>query len=287
MPTALINGVNLYYEVHGEGFPLIWSHEFAGDCRSWKPQIKFFARRYRVIVYNARGYPPSDVPSDLDSYSQEKAVEDLIGLLQHLDIGQAHIGGLSMGGNVALNFGLTYPQMARSLIVAGTGTGSTDPELFRNRLDEFARCLETEGMAGLADYTRGPQRVQLLRKHPKGWQEFADYFSEHSSVGSALTFRGIQGRRPPIFALGKKLGSLDVPTLIMVGDEDDPCIEPSIFMKRCISRSGLVIFPQAGHTINLEDPDLFNRTVLEFLTAVETGKWAKRDSGSTSGALVS
>ncbi len=286
MSKALINGVNLYYEVHGEGFPLIWSHEFAGDCRSWEPQVRFFTRRYQVIVYNARGYPPSDVPTDLDSYSQEHAVEDLRGLLQHLGIGKAHIGGLSMGGSTALNFGMTYPHMARSLIVAGTGTGSSDPELFRKRLEEFARRLEVEGMAGLGDYTRGPHRIQLLRKDPKGWREFADYFSEHSGVGSALTFRGIQGRRPPIFELEEKLRALDVPTLIMVGDEDDPCIEPSIFMKRCISRSGLVVFPQAGHTINLEDPDLFNRTVLDFLTAVETGKWAKRDLGTASGALV-
>ncbi|MCH7911962.1 MAG: alpha/beta hydrolase [Deltaproteobacteria bacterium] len=286
MSNALINGVNLYYEVHGEGFPLIWSHEFAGDCRSWESQVRFFTRRYQVIVYNARGYPPSDVPTDLDSYSQEHAVEDLRGLLHHLGIGQAHIGGLSMGGSTALNFGLTYPHMARSLIVAGTGTGSSDPELFRKRLEEFARRLEVEGMAGLADYTRGPQRIQLLRKDPKGWREFADYFSQHSGVGSALTFRGIQGRRPPIFELEEKFRALDVPTLIMVGDEDDPCIEPSFFMKRCISRSGLVVFPQAGHTINLEDPDQFNRTVLDFLTAVETGKWAKRDPGAASGALV-
>ncbi len=286
MSKALINGVNLHDEVHGEGFPLIWSHEFAGDCRSWEPQVRFFTRRYQVIVYNARGYPLSDVPTDLDSYSQEHAVEDLHGLLQHLGIERAHIGGLSMGGSTALNFGMTYPHMARSLIVAGTGTGSSDPELFRKRLEEFARRLEVEGMAGMTDYTRGPHRVQLLRKDPKGWREFADYFSQHSGVGSALTFRGIQGRRPSIFDLGEKLRALDVPTLIMVGDEDDPCIEPSVFMKRCISRSGLVVFPQAGHTINLEDPDLFNRTVLDFLTAVETDKWAKRDPGAASGSLV-
>ncbi len=282
MSKALINGVNLYYEVYGEGFPLIWSHEFAGDCRSWEPQVRFFTRRYQVIVYNARGYPPSDVPTDLDSYSQKHSVEDLRGLLQHLGIGHAHIGGLSMGGSTVLNFGLTYPHMARSLIVAGTGTGSSDPAIFRKRLEEFARRLEAEGMAGLADYARGPQRIQLLRKDPKGWREFADYFSEHSGVGSALTFRGIQGRRPPIFDLEEKLRALDVPTLILVGDEDDPCIEPSFFMKRCISRSGLVVLPQAGHTINLEDPDLYNRTVLDFLTAVEMGKWAKRDPGSAS-----
>ena len=286
MPRSLINGVNLYYEVHGEGFPLVWSHEFAGDYRSWEPQVRFFSRRYRVITYNARGYPPSDVPGEVDSYSQEHAVEDLRGLLDHLGIEQAHVGGLSMGGNVALNFGLAYPHMAKSLIVAGAGTGSADPETFRRRLDALAQRMETGGMEAMSDYTRGPARVQLLRKDTKGWQEFADQFSQHSNIGSAMTFRGVQGRRPPIFDLESRLRALEVPTLIMVGDEDDPCVEPGVFMKRCIPSSGLVMFPQAGHAINLEDPDLFNRAVLDFLTAVESGKWAKRDPGVAAGSLT-
>lgn len=279
MAEVQIDGVKLYYEEYGNGFPLIWSHEFAGDYRSWRPQVRFFSRRYRVITYNARGYPPSDVPVDLEAYSQEQAVEDLHGIMEYLGINQAHIGGLSMGGNVALNFGLKYPHMARSLIVAATGTGSTDPESFRQQVEELAQRLEAEGMSAMSDYVRGPARVQLLRKDPKGWKEFTDQLWQHSSIGSAQTFRGIQGRRPPIFDLVPELRALDVPTLIMVGDEDDRCVEPSIAMKRCIRRSGLVVFPQSGHAINLEEPDLFNRIVLDFLTAVEAGKWAERDTG--------
>ena len=286
MPKALINGVNIYYEDHGEGFPLVWSHEFAGDYRSWEPQVRFFTRRYRVITYSARGYYPSDVPDSLEAYSQEHSVEDLRALLEYLGIEQAHVGGLSMGGNVALNFGLTHPSMARSLIVAGTGTGSTDADSFRKRINEFAQRMETEGMAAISDYTRGPARVQLLRKDPKGWQEFANQFAEHSNIGSAMTFRGVQGARPPIFDLESRLRTLHVPTLIMIGDEDEPCIEPAIFMKRCIPTSGLVVLPQAGHAINLEDPDLFNRTVLDFLTAVEREKWAMREAGLAAGSLT-
>ncbi len=272
---ALINGINLYYEIHGKGFPLIWSHEFAGDYRSWGSQVEFFRQRYRVITYNARGYPPSDVPTDLESYSQEHAVEDLCGLMKHLDIEQAHIGGLSMGGSVALNFGLKYPLMAKSLIVAGAGSGSTDVESFKRRAEEIAHRIETEGMSNLSDLTRGPNRIQLLRKNPSEWQKFADQLFQHSKVGSALTFRGVQGRRPSIFDLEPQLRSLNVPTLLMVGDEDDPCIEPNLLMKRCIPASGLVMFPQSGHAINLEEPYLFNRVVLDFLTAVETGKWVE------------
>jgi pimeloyl-ACP methyl ester carboxylesterase len=286
MPIARIDGVNIYYETHGDGAPLVLSHEFAGDYRSWEPQVRFFARRYRVITYNARGYPPSDVPASPDAYTQEREVEDLRGLLDHLDIGTAHVGGLSMGGNVALNFGLAHPERATSLIVAGAGTGSDGPVSFRQRVNELADQMDAGGMEAMADYTRGPARVQLLRKDPRGWQEFADQFAGHSATGSALTFRGVQGRRPPIFDLEAQLRALTVPTLIVFGDEDDPCIQPGIFMKRCIPRSGLAVFPQSGHAINLEEPDLFNRTVLDFLTAVDMGKWAETDPGAGSGSLV-
>ncbi len=287
MPKAKVNGANIYYEVTGEGFPLLWSHEFAGDYRAWEPQVRFFSRRYKVITYNARGYPPSDVPADPQAYSQDIAVDDLRGLLEHLGIRQAHVGGLSMGGNVALNFGLKHPQMARSLIVAGTGSGSVDPEVFRQRVEERAYLMESKGMRGaMDDYGRGPTRVQLLRKDPRGFEEFARNFFEHSSIGSAMMFRRVMKTRPPIFELEDGLKALDVPTLIIVGDEDEPCIEPALFMKRHIPRSGLVFFSQSGHAINLEEPELFNRTVLDFLTAVESGKWARREAGMQSGALV-
>ena len=286
MPMAQVNGVALYYEEHGRGFPLVWSHEFAGDYRSWEPQVRFFSRRYRVITYNARGYPPSDVPQEPGAYSQEQAVEDLRGLLDHLGIVQAYVGGLSMGGSVALHFGLRYPGRARALIVAGAGSGSDDPEGFRDRVNEMARRLETDGMAGMERYPHGPQRIQFLRKDPLGWRRFVEGFMEHSPIGSALTFRGFQAGRAPIYESAERLRTLDVPTLILTGDEDDPCLGPAVFMKRHIPRSGLAVFPRTGHTINLEEPDLFNRTVLDFLTAVEAGRWPPREQGDLEGALV-
>ena len=279
MPKAAVNGIQLYYESTGEGFPLVLAHEFAGDFRSWEPQARYFSRRYRVITYNARGYPPSDVPADEAAYSQETHVEDLRGLLEHLDIERAHICGLSMGGTLALNFGLTYPDMAQSLIIAAAGSGSTDVDAWRENVAENSRGMEERGMAFMKDYSQGEARVQLRRKDPRGYREFADQFLSHSSLGSALTFRGVQGKRPPVFALEDEMRAMTVPTLIMLGDEDDPCIEASIFMKRCIPASGLVMFPQSGHAINLEEPDLFNRSLEDFLTAVELGKWATRGEG--------
>ena len=287
MPLATINGVNLYYQVIGQGYPLVWSHEFAGAYESWDPQVKFFSRRYQVITYNARGYPPSDVPSDLSAYTQERSVEDLYGLLRYLGIGQAYIGGLSMGGNVALNFGFAHPEMAGALIVAGTGSGSTDHERFQREVTETALRMESEGMDAMAEvYARGPSRLQFLRKDPRGWEEFKRGLAAHSALGSAHTFRGVQLRRPTIFELEDNLRSLEVPTLIIVGDEDEPCIDPAVFMKRRIPRSGLVVFPKSGHTINLEEPDLFNRSVLDFLTAVEGDRWARRDTVPEAGTLL-
>jgi pimeloyl-ACP methyl ester carboxylesterase len=133
--------------------------------------------------------------------------------------------------------------------------------------------LEKEGIQVFADlFSLGPTRVQLKRKDPRGWQEFREQLVEHSALGSAFIFRGVQLQRPPIFELETRLKQLQVPTLLMIGDEDEACIEPTIFMKRHILRAGLMVFPYSGHAINLEEPDLFNRAVLDFLTAVEAGK---------------
>ena len=276
MPTFAVDGVNLHYEVEGSGYPLLFSHEFAGDIRSWEPQVNFFARRYQVITWCARGYPPSDVPDDPAAYSQERAVADAHALLAHLGIGQAHIAGLSMGASLSLNFAIAHPEMCRSVVVAATGTGSDDRESFRQAWQENSEQLLTGDMAGFAEsYANGPQRVQFRRKDPAGWAKFFAQLAEHSPLGSGLTMRGVQMRRAAIYELEEQLRGLQVPTLLLVGDEDEPCLNPTLFMKRHIPNSGLAMFPQSGHTINLEEPALFNRTVLDFLTAVEANRWGQ------------
>ncbi len=278
MPYVSVDGVKLYYEVTGEGYPLVWAHEFAGDYRSWESQVRFFARRYQVITYNARGYPPSDVPEDVSAYTQEQAVEDLRALLAHLGVQQGHIGGLSMGGSLALHFGLTHPEMCRSLIVAAAGSGSVNSEAWKAEAEANAKRFESEGMNVVADdYATGPARIQFQRKDPMGWQEFRDALAEHSSIGAANTFRGVQIKRPSIFDLKERMNRLTVPTLIMIGDEDEPCVDAAVFMKRNIPTAGLSVLPQSGHTINLEEPDLYNRVVLDFLTAVEAGRWSAHE----------
>ncbi len=115
MPHAAADdGVRLYYEEAGSGAPIVFVHEFAGDHRSWEPQMRFFSRRYRCIAFNARGYPPSDVPPDVERFSQARARDDIVAILDHLGIDRAHIVGLSMGGFATLHVGLAYPQRARS-----------------------------------------------------------------------------------------------------------------------------------------------------------------------------
>ena len=278
MPKFSVNGVEIYYEVHGEGFPFLWSHEFAGDYSSWEPQVNFFSRRYQVITYSARGYLPSDIPHTPTDYSQEQSVEDVRTLMERLNIEQAYIGGLSMGGNVALNFALTYPAMAKAIIVASAGSGSDNPEQFREEGEQLAVRLLRDGMAPVAnDYARGPARVQFLRKDPMGWHKFHQGLAAHEAAGSALTYRGVQMKRPPIYDLEDQMKQIQVPTLVMIGDEDDACVNPAIFMKRVIPRCGLVVFPKSGHAINLEEPALFNQTVLDFLIEVENGGWGERE----------
>jgi pimeloyl-ACP methyl ester carboxylesterase len=289
MPKAPVNGVNLYYEVTGSGYPLLLVHEFAGDYHSWEPQVRYFARRYQVITFNARGYPPSDVPEDVEAYSQEQAAEDIVGLLRHLNIPQAHLIGLSMGGYAVLHAGLRQPSRARSLVVAGCGYGSvsSDRERFQQDSGQIAARLRREGMPAVAEvYARGPTRVQFADKDPRGWHEFATQLAEHSAIGAALTLLGVQGRRPSVYALEEQLRQLRVPTLIVTGDEDEPCLEPGLFMKRVIPSAGLVVMPKCGHTINIEEPDAFNRIVSDFLAAVEAGKWGVRNPASLSASAI-
>ena len=160
MPHARVGGVSLFYEEAGQGLPLLFVHEFAGDHRSWEPQVRFFSRRYRAIAYNARGYPPSDVPKDVAAYSQERAADDILGVLDHLGIAKAHVCGLSMGGYATLHFGLRHPGRALSLVVAGAGYGSVAAERdrFKQDSESTVRRFEAEGMAKSRACTRAGRR---------------------------------------------------------------------------------------------------------------------------------
>jgi pimeloyl-ACP methyl ester carboxylesterase len=283
------DGVKLYYEETGKGISIVFIHEFAGDYRSWESQVRYFARYYRCITFNARGYPPSDVPSDGEKYSQDRARDDIRAVLDALKIDKAHIVGLSMGGFATLHFGFTYPQRARSLVIAGCGYGAEPSKRaqFAEEAEASAKRFEELTMAKAAEgYALGPTRVQHQNRDPRGWREFADQFAEHSTEGAALTMRGVQKRRPSLFELVDKMKTITVPTLIMTGDEDWPCLEPGILMKKNIATAGFAVMPNAGHNINLEDPAAFNAHLSELFLAADAGTWPVRDPRAMAGSIL-
>ena len=289
MPHATTDdGVKLYYEETGEGKLLVFVHEFAGDYRSWEPQVRFFSRRYRCVAYNARGFPPSDVPEDGSSYSQDRARDDILTIVDHFGVEKAHVVGLSMGGFGALHFGLAYPERALSLVVAGCGYGAERGERvkFRAETEEMANSIAAAtGEEFAALYSTQPTRVQFENKDPRGFEEFRTMLAEHSTTGSSLTMRGVQRERPSLFDLEDGMRALTVPTLIMTGDEDEPCLTPNVFMKRTIPTSALVVLPNSGHTINIEEPTLFNDALADFLAQVDSGRWPTRDPRSVTGVI--
>jgi pimeloyl-ACP methyl ester carboxylesterase len=283
------DGIKLYYEEVGNGIPIVFVHEFAGDVRSYELQLRYFGQRYRCVAFNARGYPPSDVPADGTKYSQERARDDIRAVLDALHIEKAHIVGLSMGGFAALHFGFTYAERARSLVVAGCGYGAQPDKRtqFAAEAEAAANQFEQQTMSKAAEgYALGPTRVQFQNKDPRGWREFASQLTEHSTQGSARTMRGIQARRPSLFDLVDQMKEMTTPTLIMTGDEDWPCLEPALLMKRTIPTAALVVMPNAGHTINLEDPVAFNQHIADFLHTVDVGAWRKRDPRATVSAIL-
>ncbi|MXX99592.1 MAG: alpha/beta hydrolase [Chloroflexi bacterium] len=280
MPFATTDdGVRLYYESEGCGDPLVFVHEFAGSYWSWEPQVSAFAGRYRCITYAARGYPPSDVPPSVEAYSQARAADDIVAVLGAAGAEPAHLVGLSMGGFAVLHAAIRHPDMVRSLVVAGTGYGAEKEheEYFREVSELVAGGFERGAAEFAPVYAEGASRVQFQGKDPRGWRTFAERLARHSELGAANTMRGVQARRPSLYDLEADLGAIAAPTLIVSGDEDDHCLQPGIFLKRTIPACGLAVLPKTGHTINLEEPELFNRLLAGFLASVEAGGWRERD----------
>lgn len=281
MPSATTDdGVRLHYEESGSGTPVIFVHEFAGDIRSWEAQMRHFGQRYRAISYSARGYPPSDVPAEVSMYSQHRAADDIAAVLDHLGIDQAHVVGLSMGGFATLHFGFRHASRALSLTVAGCGYGAEkgQRDKFKSEVAAVAAFLDQNDMAAFAaKYAYGPTRVQFENKDPRGFDEFKRQLAEHSALGARNTQLGVQGERPSLYDLTGQMAALTVPVLVLTGDEDWPCLQPGLLMKQTIPTAALSVMPNCGHTINLEDPDQFNRIVGDFIGQVDAGRWPKRD----------
>ena len=284
MPYALtIDKVRLYYEEAGSGMPILFLHEFAADHTNWEPQMRYFSRGHRCVAYSARGYAPSDVPTSADVYSYKDFYTDALAVLDHLKIEKAHFVGLSMGSYSALQVALNAPERMLSMTLAGVGSGSSieNLEAWRKQCRETADQFERLGGAEVAKVTReAPGRIPFLVKDPRGHAEFYASLARHDSKGSANTMRGFQGGRPSIYTLTEAIRKVPTPALIICGDEDDPCIEPSLFLKKHLPAAGLTFFPKTGHVLNLEEPARFNEMVERFITLVEAGRWNVRDPRS-------
>lgn len=266
------DGTQLYYEETGNGPPMLFIHEFAGDWRSWEPQVSHFSRRRRCIVYSARGYPPSDIPGDELLYSQDIARDDALAVLDHLGIERAHIIGLSMGGFASLHFGIAYPKRATSITICGCGYGA-EPNTrkeFRALSLSVAENFKKRGVRDFAEeYVTVPGRLTFKKKDPHGWSTFVQRLKEHSDIGAAFTQRSIQASRPGLWDLKREIEGISIPTMIVTGDDDTRCLKPSLFIKSLVKDSRLFVIPNTGHVLNLEEPALFNRVLQEFLDDVE------------------
>jgi len=270
----------LYYEDTGEGAPIIFSHEFAGDMRSWEPQVRYFSHRFRVITYNARGYPPSDVPEDPEKYGQFLAVDDIADLIKHLGLDSAHVAGFSMGSFTALFFGLRYPELARSVVPICCGYGAEEDwaDTHKENFFAFADALLDDTLHEDAEerYAIGSTRVQFAEKDPRGWAQFRQQFRELSRVGRAMTLRHMVAARPSVYSFEQEMKKMTVPVLLITGDEDEQTLAPGVFMKRTIPTAGFCVLPRIGHTLNLEEPALFNQMLYDFFTAIELGRYKAR-----------
>jgi pimeloyl-ACP methyl ester carboxylesterase len=267
-------GVNLYVEETGSGYPIVFVHEFASDHREWEPQVRWFSRAYRCITYNARGYPPSDVPEDRDQYGWEFAVADLLAVLDGLRLPRAHVVGLSMGGYAVLQFGLQHPGRASAIVAAGAGSGSGPAERadWPRVAGAIAERFVTDGMDAMAEEIgHGATRTQLLRKSPRAWHEFMEHLRQHSALGMANTMARYQALRPSLYDFEEQFRGLATPVLLALGDEDAPCLETNLMLKKAIPGAGMWIHPHTGHAINLEEPAAFNAAVEAFLADVERG----------------
>jgi pimeloyl-ACP methyl ester carboxylesterase len=284
------DGVRLYYEETGSGKTVIFVHEFADDFRGWEPQLRHFGKRYRCVAFNARGYPPSDVPDDPGVYAQARAAADIEAVRKQVaGAERAHVVGLSMGGLATLHYGFRHPQQALSLCVGGAGYGAepAQRERFRSEAETIAGLIRSGGMPAFAErYAYGPTRVQLENKDPRGFAEFKRRLAEHSAVGSANTQLGVQRERPSLYDLVDEMKRLTVPTLILTGDEDWPCLAPGILLKQNIPSAALAVVPNTGHAVNVEEPDEFNRIVGDFLAKVDSGRWPSRDPRAISASIT-
>ena len=269
MPSVKINDVEIYYESYGDGFPLVFSYGLGGNTGMWAGQIDAFSENYRFIIWDPRGHGGSESPDEKDRYSLKISAEDLLGLLDHLKIEKAHIGGLSMGGGIAARFALAHPERVAALLIidSASASGLSMKEAMREMRQKTIELAESRDMGAVADYVIGtnPNLKTQAEASPEERQRLRQMFLDLNPTGYANTIRALISETFP----ADRLSEIKAPTLVLVGEED-PALEAARLIHSKISDSKLVVLPAAGHLSNLDRPDAFNANILEFLQRIET-----------------
>ncbi|MGD0192425.1 MAG: alpha/beta fold hydrolase [Rhizomicrobium sp.] len=249
MPHLNRNGVELYYDVHGEGPALLLTHGYGASSHMWAGQVAPFAKHVRLITWDMRGHGRSASPDNPALYSEEATVADMAALLEAVGAESAIIGGLSLGGYMSLAFHLTHPTRTRALLIIDTGPGFKNDEA-REGWNERARMTgekwESDGLARLA----------------KGGAEQRE--APHTSAkGLANAARGMLAQRDA--RVINSLPEIAVPSLVVVGARDEPFLKASDYMAAKIPGAKKLVIPDAGHAANIDQPELFNDAILSFL----------------------
>jgi 2-succinyl-6-hydroxy-2,4-cyclohexadiene-1-carboxylate synthase len=270
MGRVLTRDVSLHIETGGSGPPLVLLHGFTGSSASWTRHIPVFGTRYTVVAIDLLGHGASDAPAEPLRYRIDEAAQDILGVLDHLAIARASVLGYSMGGRLALVLATMAPERIDRLVLESASPGLQDPAEREERMTRdsaLADAIERDGVAAFVDrWERHPLFASQVRLAPSDRDMLRAVRLAHSARGLANSLRGMgQGAQPPLHG---RLPILSVPALVIVGALDTAYVAIGRGMSRLIPRARLVIVPDAGHAVHLEQPDAFRQAVLEFLEGV-------------------
>jgi len=267
MPHAHVDDISIFYDETGHGPPVIFAHAYLGRTDVWAGQRLALAGRYRVIAYDARGHGRTDSPHDRDAYSLSRAVDDVIGLMDALDIERAHVCGLSMGAETMLHVLLRYPDRVQTATLADIGTGSDDPIAFRTYCSDLADSFLEHGTAWTFEHRLSQDEfvLGLSRKREKALDGLKALVESQDPKGLAYCLYGVISDRPSIYSLEPELRAVDRPVLVITGALDTTVTGPAGFLARIIPGAQAVVIPDVGHVTNIQAPGPFNRALLAFL----------------------
>ena len=264
MPKALINGISIYYESYGDGFPLILAYGLGGNTGQWHPQISALSEGRRLILWDPRGHGQSESPPERNKYNLDISAKDLLGLMEHLGIPKAYVGGLSMGGAIATRFTLAYPEKVAALLIidSATASGLPLPTAVQTTLEKNVELATKYGMETVADHAIqfSPNIAERVKQGPEAVNAIRRVITGNNPLGYANTITAILESE----SITEQLPKIQKPTLVLVGDTDTALPAARITHEK-IGTSDLVIIKNAGHLSNLEQPEAFNEAVLNFL----------------------